>query len=94
MVYLRCCGMDFDSGFVIQVGASLVAKAAINSQARALNSLAVIQFNGSGNTKSEKDLRAGVVLCARAAFLSHVDTSRELDHCLQDGLFEPKNSTH
>lgn len=66
-------------------GASLMAKAAINSHAPALYSLAVIQFNGSGGTKSDKDLRAGVALCARAAFLGHVDALRELGHCLQDG---------
>ncbi|KAK7319041.1 hypothetical protein RJT34_03750 [Clitoria ternatea] len=66
-------------------GASLMAKAAINSHARALYSLAVIQFNGSGGTKSDKDLRAGVALCARAAFLGHIDALRELGHCLQDG---------
>ncbi|XP_057530914.1 F-box protein At1g67340-like [Amaranthus tricolor] len=66
-------------------GASLMAKAAINSHAQALYSLAVIQFNGSGGSKSDKDLRAGVALCARAAFLGHVDALRELGHCLQDG---------
>jgi len=62
-----------------------MAKAAINSHAPALYSLAVIQFNGSGGTKNDKDLRAGVALCARAAFLGHVDALRELGHCLQDG---------
>uniref|UniRef100_A0A7N0VHP8 MYND-type domain-containing protein n=1 Tax=Kalanchoe fedtschenkoi TaxID=63787 RepID=A0A7N0VHP8_KALFE len=66
-------------------GASLMAKAAINSYAPALYSLAVIQFNGSGGSKSDKDLRAGVALCARAAFLGHVDALREFGHCLQDG---------
>ncbi|KAE9610488.1 hypothetical protein Lal_00029729 [Lupinus albus] len=66
-------------------GASLMAKAAMNSHAPALYSLAVIQFNGSGGTKNDKDLRAGVALCARAAFLGHVDALRELGHCLQDG---------
>ncbi|KAI4336582.1 hypothetical protein L6164_015094 [Bauhinia variegata] len=66
-------------------GASLMAKAAINSHAPALYSLAVIQFNGSGGTKNDKDLRAGVALCARAAFLGHIDALRELGHCLQDG---------
>ncbi|GAB2280631.1 hypothetical protein Dimus_015258 [Dionaea muscipula] len=66
-------------------GASLMAKAAINSHAQALYSLAVIQFNGSGGSKNDKDLRAGVALCARAAFLGHVDALRELGHCLQDG---------
>ncbi|GMH27470.1 hypothetical protein Nepgr_029313 [Nepenthes gracilis] len=66
-------------------GASLMAKAAIKSHAQALYSLAVIQFNGSGGSKNEKDLRAGVALCARAAFLGHIDALRELGHCLQDG---------
>ncbi|KAE8698912.1 F-box protein [Hibiscus syriacus] len=66
-------------------GASLIAKAAINSHAPALYSLAVIQFNGSGGSKNDKDLRAGVVLCARAAFLGHIDALRELGHCLRDG---------
>lgn len=62
-----------------------MAKAAIGSHAAALYSLAVIQFNGSGGSKNDKDLRAGVALCARAAFLGHVDALRELGHCLQDG---------
>ncbi|CDY51342.1 BnaC02g45710D [Brassica napus] len=66
-------------------GASLMAKAAIRSHAPSLYSLAVIQFNGSGGSKNDKDLRAGVALCARAAFLGHVDALRELGHCLQDG---------
>ncbi|XP_052187874.1 F-box protein At1g67340 [Diospyros lotus] len=66
-------------------GASLMAKAAIHSHAQALYSLAVIQFNGSGGSKNDKDLRAGVALCARAAFLGHIDALRELGHCLQDG---------
>ncbi|XP_074317196.1 F-box protein At1g67340-like [Silene latifolia] len=67
------------------IGRSLMAKAAIKSHAPALYSLAVIQFNGSGGTKSDKDLRAGVALCARAAYLGHVDAHRELGHCIQDG---------
>ncbi|GAB4860442.1 hypothetical protein Ancab_035602 [Ancistrocladus abbreviatus] len=66
-------------------GASLMAKAAIRSHAPALYSLAVIQFNGSGGAKTDKDLRAGVALCARAAYLGHIDALRELGHCLQDG---------
>ncbi|XWS51413.1 hypothetical protein CRYUN_Cryun12cG0174100 [Craigia yunnanensis] len=66
-------------------GASLMAKAAIKSHGPALYSLAVIQFNGSGGSKNDKDLRTGVALCARAAFLGHVDALRELGHCLQDG---------
>lgn len=62
-----------------------MAKAAIKSHAPALYSLAVIQFNGSGGLKNAKDLRAGVALCARAAYLGHIDALRELGHCLQDG---------
>ncbi|KAG0458222.1 hypothetical protein HPP92_023379 [Vanilla planifolia] len=68
-----------------EIGASLMAKAAMSSHAEALYSLAVIQFNGSGGTKSDKDLRSGVVLCARAAFYGHINALRELGHCLQDG---------
>ncbi|KAG6541085.1 hypothetical protein Mapa_017524 [Marchantia paleacea] len=66
-------------------GASLMAKAAMQSHAAALHSLAVIQFNGSGGTRKDKDLKAGVALCVRAATLGHVDAMRELGHCLQDG---------
>ncbi|KVH95680.1 F-box protein At1g67340-like [Cynara cardunculus var. scolymus] len=66
-------------------GASLMAKAALDYHAPALYSLAVIQFNGSGGGKKEKDLRTGVSLCARAAYLGHIDALRELGHCLQDG---------
>ncbi|CAI9093200.1 OLC1v1028640C1 [Oldenlandia corymbosa var. corymbosa] len=72
-------------------GASLMAKAAISSHAPALYSLSVIQFNGSGGSKNDKDLRAGVALCARAAFLGHIDALRELGHCLQDGYGVKQN---
>ncbi|XP_051116620.1 F-box protein At1g67340-like [Andrographis paniculata] len=74
-------------------GVSFMAKAAIESHAPALYSLAIIQFNGSGGTKNDKDLRAGVALCARAAFLGHVDALRELGHCLQDGYGVKRNVT-
>lgn len=70
-----------------------MAKAAISSHAPALYSLAVIQFNGSGGSKNDKDLRAGVALCARAAFLGHIDALRELGHCLQDGYGVRQNIT-
>ncbi|CAM6085717.1 unnamed protein product [Calypogeia fissa] len=72
-------------------GASLMAKAAMQSHAAALHSLAVIQFNGSGGTRKDKDLKAGVALCVRAATLGHVDAMRELGHCLQDGYGVGKN---
>lgn len=68
-----------------------MAKAAIKSHAPALYSLAVIQFNGSGGSKNDKDLRAGVALSARAAFLGHIDALRELGHCFQDGYGVPQN---
>uniref|UniRef100_A0A2P2QN35 MYND-type domain-containing protein n=1 Tax=Rhizophora mucronata TaxID=61149 RepID=A0A2P2QN35_RHIMU len=74
-----------------QSGASLMAKAAIKSHGPSLYSLAVIQFNGSGGSKDDKDLRAGVALCARATFLGHIDALRELGHCLQDGYGVPQN---
>lgn len=72
-------------------GASLMARAAIKSHAAALYSLSVIQFNGSGGSKSDKNLRAGVALCARSAYLGHVDALRELGHCLQDGYGVPRD---
>lgn len=68
-----------------------MAKAAIGSHSAALYALAVIQFNGSGGCKNDKDLRAGVALCARSAFLGHVDALRELGHCLQDGYGVRRN---
>ncbi|KAF5732217.1 F-box protein [Tripterygium wilfordii] len=73
-------------------GASLMARAA-KTHAQALYSLAVIQFNGSGGSKRDKDLRAGVSLCARAAYLGHIDALRELGHCLQDGYGVRQNVT-
>lgn len=66
-------------------GAALMAAAAVGGHREALYSLAVIQFNGSGGGKDDRDLRAGAALCARAAALGHVDALRELGHCLQDG---------
>lgn len=73
-------------------GASLMAKAAIRSHAQSLYSLAVIQFNGSGGSKNQKDLRAGFALCGRAAYFGHVDAIRELGHCLQDGYGVRRNT--
>eukprot|EP00249_Psilotum_nudum_P008582 c21380_g1_i1 orf=555-1400(-) len=72
-------------------GTSLMAKAAIASHSYALHSLAIIHFNGSGGTRKDKDLKAGVALCARAAALGHIDAMRELGHCLQDGYGITKN---
>ncbi|KAJ7519153.1 hypothetical protein O6H91_20G025200 [Diphasiastrum complanatum] len=72
-------------------GASLMARAAMASHASALHSLAVIQLNGSGGTRKDKDLKAAVALCARAASLGHVDAIRELGHCFLDGYGVTKN---
>ncbi|KAJ7198891.1 hypothetical protein O6H91_21G056700 [Diphasiastrum complanatum] len=66
-------------------GSSLMAKAAMATHTSALHSLAIIKFNGSGGIRKDKDLKAGVALCIRAAALGHVDAIRELGHCLQDG---------
>ncbi|PNY17031.1 F-box protein at1g67340-like protein [Trifolium pratense] len=74
-------------------GLSLIAKAAMKMHAPALYSLAVIQFNGSGGTKQDKDLRAGVALSLRASLLGHIDALRELGHCLQDGYGIEQNVT-
>ncbi|XP_028765066.1 F-box protein At5g50450-like [Neltuma alba] len=79
------CLENRDSGF------KLIAQAATRSHAPALYSLAVIQFNGSGGSKSDKDLKAGVALCARASLLGHIDALRELGHCLQDGYGVTRN---
>ncbi|CAL5017382.1 unnamed protein product [Urochloa decumbens] len=90
-----CHGDRADDCVVLQIrfyclgsrgsGAALMAAAAVGGHREALYSLAVIQFNGSGGGKDDRDLRAGAALCARAASLGHVDALRELGHCLQDG---------
>ncbi|KAK1422389.1 hypothetical protein QVD17_25478 [Tagetes erecta] len=72
-------------------GASMLAKAAVKSHAPSLYSLALIQFNGSGGLRNDKDLRAGFALCGKAASLGHIDALRELGHCFQDGYGVRKN---
>lgn len=66
-------------------GAALMARAAMRRHAAALYSLAVIQFNGSGGSRHDRDLRAGFALCCRAAACGGLDALRELAYCLQDG---------
>ncbi|XP_057828338.2 F-box protein At1g67340 [Cryptomeria japonica] len=73
------------------LGLALMAEAAIASHPVALYSLAVIHFNGSGGSKRDKNLKTGVILCAKAAALGHIDAIRELGHCLQDGYGVKKN---
>ena len=70
-----------------------MAQAAIAPHASSLHSLAIIQFNGSGGTRKDKNLKNGASLCAKAAALAHVDAMRELGHCLQDGYGVSKNVT-
>ncbi|KAI5056338.1 hypothetical protein GOP47_0028156 [Adiantum capillus-veneris] len=72
-------------------GAALMAHAALKPHAPALHSLAIIQFNGSGGSRKDKNLKNGASLCAKAASHGHVDAIRELGHCLQDGYGMPKN---
>ncbi|MCO5552850.1 hypothetical protein L7F22_006368 [Adiantum nelumboides] len=74
-----------------EAGVALMAQAAMKPHAPALHSLAIIQFNGSGATRKDKNLKNGASLCAKAAALAHVDAMRELGHCLQDGYGVPKN---
>ncbi|MED6121564.1 hypothetical protein PIB30_031429 [Stylosanthes scabra] len=100
-LYSKLCYLQITKPFFMQIrfyclenresGRSLISKAAMRCHAPALYSLAVIQFNGSGASKDDKDLRGGVALCARAAFLGHVDALRELGHCLQDGYGVKQN---
>ncbi|KAG8089834.1 hypothetical protein GUJ93_ZPchr0011g27095 [Zizania palustris] len=66
-------------------GAALLWHAAAGGHPPAMYALAVLQFNGSGGGKEDKDPRAGVALCVRAAWLGHPPALRELGHCLQDG---------
>ncbi|KAL5203917.1 hypothetical protein ABZP36_008788 [Zizania latifolia] len=66
-------------------GAALLCRAAAGGHPPAMYALAVLQFNGSGGGKEDKDPRAGVALCVRAAWLGHAEALRELGHCLQDG---------
>ncbi|XP_047064339.1 F-box protein At1g67340-like [Lolium rigidum] len=68
-----------------RTGAALIVSAANGGHLEAIFSLAVIQFNGSGVSKQDRDLTLGAGLCARAARLGHVDATRELGHCLLDG---------
>lgn len=74
-----------------QGGLRLLAKAALAPHAGALLSLAIIQFNGSGCGRKDKNASAGAALCARAALAGSVNAMRELGHCLQDGYGLPRS---
>nr|GMD26932.1 protein TPR1-like isoform X14 [Ipomoea batatas] len=55
------------------------------------NGRLVRQFNGSGGSKTDKDLRVAVALCARAASVGHVNVLRELGYYFQDGYGVKRN---
>ncbi|XP_044946576.1 F-box protein At1g67340-like [Hordeum vulgare subsp. vulgare] len=57
-------------------GPALLAKAAVGGHPAALYSLAVIQFNGSGGAKSDRDLRAGASLWPLASGFGRLEASR------------------
>eukprot|EP00897_Mesotaenium_endlicherianum_P010921 jgi/Mesen1/9858/ME000070S09144 len=75
-------------------GASLLAKAAMKGHSEATFSLAIIYFNGSGGCRHDRNLRAGVELCSRAAELGLTAALRELGHCFQDGYGVDLDMTH
>lgn len=75
-------------------GLRLLSQAALARHAGALYSLAVIHFNGSGGAKEHRDVAAGVLLCMQAAALGHLDATRELGHCLQDGFGVQRDPAH
>ncbi|KAG6542355.1 hypothetical protein Mapa_016281 [Marchantia paleacea] len=78
MIYFYSLGMR-------KWGAALMAKAAMQAHAAALQSLAIIQFNGSGGRRRNKDLSSAITLCAAGASLGYVDAMWELGHCLLTG---------
>lgn len=68
-----------------QWGLRLLTQAALAGNPDALYSLAIVHFNGSGRGKEHREVASAVLLCTQAAMLGHVDATRELGHCLQDG---------
>lgn len=68
-----------------------MAKAAKKYHAAAIYSLAIIQFNGSGGSRANKDPQLAVALLAGSAFFGHAGARRELGHCLIDGYGVRKN---
>ncbi|MCO5560148.1 hypothetical protein L7F22_013755 [Adiantum nelumboides] len=100
-MFLQCCtdAGNVETAYTLgmvrlcyrEAGVAPMAQAAMKPYAPALHSLAIIQFNGSGTTQKDKNLKNGASLCAKAAALAHVDAMRELGHCLQDENKVPKN---
>ncbi|KAK8505737.1 hypothetical protein V6N13_061748 [Hibiscus sabdariffa] len=67
------------------MGKRLLKRAANKSHALAAYSLAIIEFNGSGGSETDKNPRAGIELCMRADSLGHLDAVLELGYLLYDG---------
>ncbi|KAK8985897.1 hypothetical protein V6N11_037619 [Hibiscus sabdariffa] len=78
MIGFYCCRQ-------VEMGKLLLKRVANKSHALAAYSLAIIEFNGSGGSETDKNLRAGIELCMRAASLGHLDTVFELGYLLCDG---------
>ena len=72
-------------------GLKLLVDSAKSGYAPALHSLSIIHFNSSGGCSGERQLAMGVVLCSSAAQQGHVESLRELGHCLQDGYGIQRN---
>eukprot|EP00270_Netrium_digitus_P010488 TRINITY_DN3261_c0_g1_i1.p1 TRINITY_DN3261_c0_g1~~TRINITY_DN3261_c0_g1_i1.p1 ORF type:complete len:521 (+),score=17.63 TRINITY_DN3261_c0_g1_i1:84-1646(+) len=87
-------------------GMKLLVSAALAGHPDALHSLALIHFNSSGFCKGndgkhsldgikqlrgKRDLRIAVLLCSFAAQRGHLESLRELGHCLQDGYGVQRN---
>lgn len=66
-------------------GIAKISSAALEGHKEAINSLAVIVFNGSGEGEESRDIFGDTELCARAASLGHVIALRELGFCMHDG---------
>jgi TPR repeat protein len=60
-------------------------KAAMGGHLEAMYTLAVIQFNGSGGTRTDRRLEMEAGLCTRAANMGHTGALRELSFYLRDG---------
>ena len=73
-------------------GLKLLVDSAKSGYPTALHSLSIIHFNSSGGCSGERQLAMGVVLCSSAAQQGHVESLRELGHCLQDGYGIQRNA--
>jgi hypothetical protein len=60
-------------------------KAAMGGHLEAMYALTIIQFNGSGGTRTDRRLEMEAGLCTRAANMGHTGALRELGFYLRDG---------